>query len=239
MTQTKTQPIIGIAPSFDDGTVIPGKPIDRIFLRRDYTQILAAVGATPLILNPDMSLMSIIALCDGIIISGGEDIDPSRYGAQRFPQTRRTEPAERFEWETELIEACDEAHTPILGICYGMQRLNVHYGGTLIQDIPTYLPENIGHDNTLHTVTFEHEFLGMKEKGIHEINSRHHQAVEYLADGFTACAVAPDGIVEAIEGRGHYGMQWHPESDETGAHVYRVFIEKCMEKKAALDQPQL
>ena len=120
-----------------------------------------------------------------------------------------------------------------------MQRLNVHYGGTLIQDIPTYLPENIGHDNTLHTVTFEHEFLGMKEKGIHEINSRHHQAVEYLADGFTACAVAPDGIVEAIEGRGHYGMQWHPESDETGAHVYRVFIEKCMEKKAALDQPQL
>jgi len=221
-------PIIGIVPSFDDGTVIPGASIDRLFLRREYTSVLASVGATPIILSPDMPLMSIVALCDGVVISGGEDIDPSHYGQKQMPQTRRHEPAERFEWETLLIEACDGAHLPILGICYGMQRLNVHYGGTLLQDIPMLVPQNVGHDKTSHDITFEKEFLGMKEKGVHKINSRHHQAIDVLADGFEVCATANDGVIEAVAGKGHFGMQWHPESDETGARVYRSFVEHCL-----------
>ena len=63
---------------------------------------------------------------------------------------------------------------------------------------------------------------------IHEINSRHHQAVDQLAEGFQIAAVAPDGVIEAIEGHGHFGIQWHPESDATGAHIYRAFVEHCM-----------
>lgn len=239
MTQTKNQPIIGIVPCFDDGTTIPGGAIDRLYLRREYTSLLASVGAVPIILNPDMPLENVVAMCDGIVISGGEDIIPELYAAERIPEVVKVEPVERFEWETQLIEACDRAGVSILGICYGMQLLNVHYGGTLIQDIPTYLPENVGHDNVIHSVTFEHEFLGMRASGVHEINSRHHQAIEQLAYGFTVCATAPDGVIEAIEGHGHFGMQWHPESDETGAHVYRAFIERCLEKKIAIDQPQL
>ncbi len=222
-------PVIGIVPSFDTGgQFIPSSTIERQFIRREYSYMLAQVGAIPIILNPDMSMEAVTQLCDGVVISGGADIAPRMYGQKKLPVIKRTEPIERFRWEKRLIQTCDKAHLPILGICYGMQRLNVHYGGTLLQDIPSMLPENIGHDNVMHDVTFHCDFLGMKHLGMHAINSRHHQAIDRLADGFEVCATAPDGIIEAIHGRGHYGMQWHPESDETGARVYRSFIEHCV-----------
>jgi putative glutamine amidotransferase len=219
--------------------MIRGGAIERIYLRREYTSLLASVGAVPLILNADMQLEDTLALCDGIVISGGEDIPPELYAAERIPEVVRVEPIERFEWETGLIEACDREKVPILGICYGMQRLNVHYGGTLIQDIDSYLPENVGHWRTMHDITFTHDFLSMRETGVHEINARHHQAIGRLAEGFNVCATAPDGIIEAIEGHGHYGMQWHPESDSTGAHVYRSFAEECLRRKNSIDPVQL
>jgi putative glutamine amidotransferase len=229
MKKTNTKPFIGIVPSFDEGNRIPagGGNIKRIYIRHEYMHLLAQVGAVPLVLNPDMTYEEITELCDGIVLSGGEDIDPTLYGQEKIPQPRRRyiEPSHRYEWESGLINACDKAGVSILGICYGMQRLNVHYGGTLIQDIPTFMPDNIGHDHTTHHITFDHDFLSMKETGVHEINSRHHQAIDRLAEGFTVCAAAPDGIIEAIQGYGHFGMQWHPESDETGAHIYRAFIE--------------
>lgn len=243
MKDTKTKPIIGIVPSFDEGVRIPvgGGNVKRIYVRHDYAHMLAQVGALPIVLNPDMTYEEITMLCDGVVLSGGEDIDPALYGQDKIPlpEIRCIEPRSRFDWETVLIEACDKAGVPILGICYGMQRLNVHYGGTLIQDIASYLPENVGHWNTLHDITFAYDFLGMKETGVHEINSRHRQAIERLAGGFCVCAVAPDGIIEAIEGHGHYGMQWHPESDETGAHVYRAFVEECLRRKNTIDPVQL
>jgi putative glutamine amidotransferase len=170
-------------------------------------QLIASVGAIPIVLNPDMTMDVIMELCDGIVISGGEDIEPHFYNAEPIPTLRPYEPAPRFVWEKSLIEACDEAGVSILGICYGMQRLNVHYGGTLIQDISTYHPDNVGHDWTTHKLRFERDFLGMKSTGVHQIDSRHHQAIERLAEGFVVSAVAPDGIIEAIEGHGHYGMQ--------------------------------
>ena len=239
MLKAENRPVIGIVPSFDNGVVIPGGAIDRLFLRREYTSLLASVGAVPLILNPDMPHEDIMEVCDGIVISGGEDIAPELYAAERILEVERVEPVERFEWETGLIEACDQEKVPILGICYGMQRLNIHYGGTLIQDIPRYLPDNVGHWKAMHEITFAHNFLGMKEAGVHKINSRHHQAIERLAEGFTVCATAPDGVIEAIEGHGHFGMQWHPESDMTGAHVYRGFIEECLRRNDSIDRVQL
>lgn len=234
MSSQNKQPVIGIVPSFDDGTLIPAKDgkVGRIYLRHEYSRMLQSVGAVPLILNPNMSLMSIVALCDGIVISGGEDIDPATYNEEPITQLRTIEPRVRFDWEHELIKACDEVSLPILGICYGIQRLNVHYGGTLIQDIPTYMPENVGHDVSMHEITFLHDFLGIPANTTKLINSRHHQAINRLADGFKVSAEAADGIIEAIEGYGHYGMLWHPESDETGAHVYRAFIENCLSRRS-------
>lgn len=221
--------VIGIVPSFDEGEHIPagGGQVKRLYIRHEYAAMLASVGAIPLILNPNMELNDIVSFCDGIVISGGEDIDPVLYQQQPITQPKRRflEPQTRFDWETKLIRACDAARAPILGICYGMQRLNIHYGGSLLQDIATELPDNVGHDNTEHTVTLHGEFLGMK--GVQTVASRHHQAIANLAEGFRVVAEAPDGIIEAIEGNGHYGMQWHPESDETGAHTYRAFVEIC------------
>jgi putative glutamine amidotransferase len=228
---TIPQPVIGIVPSFDEGNNIPaGGDVKRVYIRHEYMQQLAAAGALPIILHPDMTAESITNLCDGIVISGGEDIEPHFYGKDPLPSTRFNEPKARFIWEMELIEACDKSQIPILGICYGLQRLNVHYGGTLIQDIPTALPDNIGHDVTQHDVTFTREFLTMN--GTKTIASRHHQAIDALAEGLEVAATAPDGIIEAVEGHGHYGMQWHPESDSTGLHVYRAFVDHCLNKKS-------
>lgn len=225
----KRSPVIGIVPSFDDGQLFsPYSTIERQYIRREYSYMLAQIGAIPLILNPDMQLSAITEMCNGIVISGGADIQPRLYGQKRLSVVQRVEPMKRFRWETKVIQACDTAGMHILGICYGMQRLNVHYGGTLLQDIPTMIPDNVGHDNQMHDVTFHQDFLGMRHLGVHSINSRHHQAIDQLASGFEICATASDGIIEAIRGHGHYGMQWHPESDETGAHVYRAFVEKCM-----------
>ena len=239
MNETKNKPVIGLTPSFDNGDHFPDSGVRRIYLRREYMEMILAVGAFPFILDPVMPIEEIMSICDGIIISGGENIDPTFYGSEQKMYTDMTEPLERTGWENKLIAAGDDSQLPILGICYGMQLLNVHYGGTLMQHVDTYLPDNVGHWQTVHPISFTHEFLGMKEKGVHNINSRHRQAIASLADGFKVCATAPDGIIEAIEGRGHYGMQWHPESDETGAHVYRAFVEECLRRKNAIDPVQL
>ncbi len=228
MHKIKNMPVIGIVPSFDEGSqFIPAGSIERQFIRREYSYMLAQVGAVPIILNPDMRMSAVVDLCDGIVISGGADIAPRLYGQKRLPEVKRTEPIKRFRWEEKLINACDTMALPILGICYGMQRLNVHYGGTLIQDIPRMVPDTIGHDNTLHNITFHGDFLGMRRTGVHQVNSRHHQAIDRLGDGLKIVATASDGVIEAVHGHDHFGMQWHPESDETGAHVYRAFVKHC------------
>lgn len=227
------KPVIGIVPSFDDGEgaiYFPGPKTERLYIRSEYTHVLASVGAVPVILSPDMSLDAIAELCDGIVISGGFDIAAVTYGEEQLTD-EPVEPIKRYMWEEVLIAACDKAQIPILGICYGMQRLNLYYGGSLYQDINTSLSENIGHMETIHTVTFTDSFLGISEGTVSQVNSRHHQAVDRLADGWHVCAMAPDGIIEAAEGHGHFGMQWHPESDETGAHTYRAFVEACWQNK--------
>lgn len=223
------QPILGIVPSFDEGQGNAWSDgAKRLFLRRDYFATLSNVGATPVILSPDMDIQQVVELCDGIIISGGADIDPSRYGQKKIEQVVIMEPAERFDWEEQLIRACDEAGLPILGICYGMQRLNVHYGGDLIQHIPLVVGDQVEHFGAEHDVHFVDNFLGISEGETRVVASRHHQAIGRLAEGSEIVAKAEDGIVEAMRIRGHYGMQWHPESDTTGVHVYRAFVEACM-----------
>ncbi len=224
--------VVGIVPCFDDGqgpVYFPGPKTDRVYLRNEYMHVLASVGAVPLILSPEMPMSMITDLCDGVVISGGFDIATVCYDEE--PLTNEPiEPIKRYMWEEILIEACDRESIPILGICYGMQRLNLFYGGTLLQDIELLVPENIGHIETKHAVTFQKNFLGLSAGKTYTIESRHHQAVDALADGWEVCASAPDGVIEAMHGRGHFAMQWHPESDETGMHIYRAFVEHCHDR---------
>ena len=222
------RPVIGITPALDLAKKLPDSHATH-YLRRTYTEVLSEVGAVPLILNLDMTIESILELCDGIVISGGEDIDPLIYGEEPLKVPGRLgEPTIRVNWERQLIDACDSVGMPILGICYGMQLLNIHYGGSLYQDIPLELPDSISHELTHHDIKFTDDFLGYSAGDVRDVESRHHQAVHDIAPGFEACAVAPDGIVEAFRGRGHFGMQWHPESDLTGVRVYRSFVEACV-----------
>ncbi|MEO7904480.1 MAG: gamma-glutamyl-gamma-aminobutyrate hydrolase family protein, partial [Candidatus Saccharimonadales bacterium] len=119
----------------------------------------------------------------------------------------------------------------ILGICYGEQLLNIHYGGTLDQDV-TIRENAVDHGKSeqaaMHRVTFSEDFLGYSKGQQITVAARHHQAVATLAPGFVAVAYADDGCIEAIAGNGHVGVQWHSESDNTAPQIYGQFIQRCI-----------
>lgn len=233
---SKKYPVIGIVPSLNPGTMHPhGAPI--WYLRRTYTDVLKNVGAIPVMVTPDMPVGAVLALCGGVVISGGEDINPSLYGKDRLESKDfGLEPIERSEWELQLIRECEALNMPILGICYGMQLINVCYGGTLTQDIASERPWSDNHWLTEHQVHFDQDYLGFEAGAVKSIESRHHQAVDVLGEGVEVCATAPDGTVEAIRRGNSWGMQWHPESDLTGVHVYRAFVEQCMPALESTDE---
>lgn len=230
MSSKTTTPVIGITPHFDNGVKLP-KAGRSMILRREYTEAIAAVGGTPLVLNPSMSVEIVLSLCDGLVLSGGEDVPAHLYGATQTLYLE--EPLERVEWETKLIRAFRHAKKPILGVCYGMQLLAVVNGGALHQDIDTEIPDVLVHHNAVtnasmkHMVTFSDDFLGFTAGQQVEVASRHHQAVALVPGEFHVAAKAPDGVIEAIRGDRVYGIQWHPESDETAMRIYRSFVKLC------------
>lgn len=212
--------------SFDkSGLVRPN--VDYNLIRREYSKQLQTAGASPIFLDNTIDPEVAAELCDGIVISGGEDIEP-RFYKQDNRHVKATEPGERTEWERKLIDACDQRGVRILGVCYGSQLLNVHYGGTLYQDIAAETGSMLDHGKStgaaMHKVTFKNDFLGFSMGQTVRSVSRHHQAVNKLGRGFDVAAVAEDGIVEAISGNGHFGVQWHAESDGTAGKIYGAFV---------------
>lgn len=227
------QPVIGITMCLDHSDRIT-RGVEYNYVRREYSQALNRAGAQPIFLDPSIDPMVAAQLCDGVVISGGEDMDPALYG-QSKRGTRNEESRTRTDWERQLIAACDEWEVPILGICYGEQLLNVHYGGTLYQDIADDYGSNLGHGSSAtpaqHTVTFEKDFLGYVRGQKVTVTARHHQAIDRVAQDLDVVARADDGCIEAIMGNGHLGIQWHAESDSSGEMIYGGFVELCAAKK--------
>jgi putative glutamine amidotransferase len=194
----------------------------------DYLESIRRNGGEPRVLTageitPEAALASI----DGLLLTGGTDVDPARYGQPAHPSVTQVEPA-RDEFELALANGAVAADMPVLAICRGLQLLNVARGGTLVQDIPSEVPGAVTHDVPTPPYAIAHEVWLSKDtllwQLMHEklaendscpVNSRHHQAVARVAPGFEVCATAPDGIVEALEApaqRFCLGVQWHPEN---------------------------
>lgn len=234
------KPIIGISPSYD----IENK---RIFLNKQYIDAVIESGGIPFVLpltnDPEIVLKTIEQI-DGLILSGGTDIDPECYGEANTGKSLEICPL-RDESEETLIRLALEADIPVLGICRGMQALNVFCGGSLIQDIPSEHGFSVIHrldkpEIAFHSINVEKssplsDSMGF---GTHTINSYHHQAVKNIAPDFSVCAVSEDGIIESIYHKNKkfiLGVQWHPERDRDIAtenkKIVDHFIKICCETK--------
>lgn len=241
------RPIIGIATQTLDA--IPGQlPICWV-MGQKYVRVLTDAGAAPwiipLIQDDAATLRAIYEHLDGFFITGGVDVDPSHYGETRTQRCGRSDPPR--DWtELQLIRWAMEDQKPVLGVCRGIQIINVAGGGTLYQDLSFQCPKAIRHDYfpsvedgftrdmLVHPVAVEarshlHRLL---DAGEVNVNSMHHQGIKTLGSGLVASAVAPDGLIEAAEGtNGQFllAVQWHPEeladSQPGMLRLFTAFVE--------------
>jgi putative glutamine amidotransferase len=188
--------------------------LEAALLPAGYPRLVQAAGGLAAMLPPDDPAYAagVVARLDGLVIAGGPDVDPSRYGAERDPRCG-PEARARDGWELALIEAALDSGTPLLGICRGMQLLNVALGGTLVQHIEGHV-EAVGVFGR-HGVRPVPGSLcaGLVGEEV-SVPTYHHQAVERLGTGLVPSAYAKDGTVEAVELPGPpwaLGVQWHPE----------------------------
>ncbi len=195
------------------------------FLRARYLQAIQEAGGVPLVLPLAVSRAQhrfLLQRLDGLLVTGsGSDLAPQFYGeSQQYPFQQMSE--ERARLELGLSKLAFEDQVPTLGICGGMQSMNVALGGTLIQDIPAQIATKIQHlqknsaEHTVHFIDIEAKTLLRRiiKKPRIRVNSSHHQSVKAIPKSFQISAVASDGIIEAIEAEGHpfwLGVQWHPE----------------------------
>ena len=215
-------PLVALTASSKSATT-PAK-YSRVRVNEAYVRALQSVGLVPLVIPPSLSpdeARAVVAQVAGVVLSGGEDVDPARYGAARHPATQKSK-AGRDATEIALVEAARDARRPLLGICRGMQVLNVALGGTLVQDLGMLRPGEIGHalessrTHRVHGITILSGSRLAAAVGTLaiDVNSIHHQAVDQLAPSLRATAYAPDGVVEAAETTGAWwtlAVQWHPE----------------------------
>ena len=196
----------------------------------DYRQAVLHVGGDVQLVDASMAPGEVIEGIDGLLLTGGEDVGPARYGEAPHPSVVDVDPA-RDEFEIALVSEARRRNLPIFAICRGIQVLNVACGGTLVQDIPSEVAGALEHRWTVpphkpydlaHEVWVDKDTLlarlmreRLSDTDACEANSRHHQAVTKLADRFRVSATAPDGVIEAIEdpsARFCLGVQWHPEN---------------------------
>ncbi len=234
------KPIIGLTPQYDYER-------NRVWIGPNYLNAIRRAGGVPLLLplQADKEELTVAAnLCDGILFTGGPDIDPFRFGEETIRQGGVVVP-ERDKMEEDLFDIVIQTGKPVLGICRGIQILNVFLGGTIYQDIPAQFPSDLsiahsqqsGNSVLTHSVlvkegTLLSEILG---KDYLKVNSFHHQAVKDVAPVLKVAGVSVDSLIEALylpEHRFFLGVQWHPEhlfdTNEDALHIFKAFINACM-----------
>jgi len=211
---------------------------DRAFVYTTYVDSLRRAGAVPVLIPPQPeNARELIEDLDGLLLAGGDDCDPAVYGETPHPSVEPMDPRRQANDFT-LARAARERGIPTLGICLGVQVMNVAAGGTLIQDIASSIDTEIDHaseptDRHRHEVFIEANthlanILGARELNV---NSSHHQAIGRVAESLRVTAHAPDGIVEGLEDPGHpfyVGVQWHPEDmarEESASALFGAFVE--------------
>jgi putative glutamine amidotransferase len=244
------RPIIGVPTQNlqSIGGVSQEIPPSWVMSHRYVRAITAAGGgAVPWLvpaLDDDLdTLRAIYDELDGVFLPGGADIEPASYGAERHSSCDRSDPA-RDRVELELVRWAMKDRKPVLGVCRGLQIINLAAGGTLVQDLNALRPDSIKHDyfpfrdgysrdHLAHAVrvtqgTRLERLMGEAE---FQVNSMHHQGIERLGRGLVASAVAPDGVIEGVETRDDYflvGVQWHPEvlieNDPKTRRLFEEFI---------------
>ena len=229
------KPIIAITPSYDE---------TRVAIGRRYMDAVQQSGGTPILLNLtfDADVMEHYAqIADGFLFTGGDDVAPGEYG-ETVHEGFGDYCLERDKLELPLVKRVMELGKPIMGICRGIQTINVACGGTLYQDLPIEFSKKMSHrqgppySNPTHTVSvMEGTILyDILKDTTCDVNSMHHQAVKKLAEGWIVSALAPDGTIEAIELPDYsfaLGLQWHPEQlfpvNEKAQLIFKRFIEEC------------
>ena len=231
-----TRPIIGITVDIENDGFLSSP--------HSYFSSVEKSGGLPLIipfLENDDTIDRLVALCDGFLFSGGNDIAPERYGENKIEQCGEIAPL-RDELEFKLLDKLLKTEKPILAVCRGAQLINVAFGGTLIQDIPTESPSSVSHRQTEPKFSHSHSvnvkegtpLFDLVKKTRIPANSFHHQAIKTLADGLQVMATADDGVIEAVwhtEKRYIRAYQWHPERlfdiDQNSVAIFEDFIKSC------------
>lgn len=222
-------PLIGIStselrtPDRVDRDPDAEPPQRELALGLDYPISVAAGGGIPVVLPPQLDLaLDMVARLDGLMLSGGPDLDPALYAAPPHEHLGPIEPA-TDRWELALLHAALDRGIPVLAICRGMQLLNVAYGGSLWQDIPSELGIGEKHRQKARGSEVTHDVIvepgtrlaSVVRPGTIAVNSFHHQAVQRLGEGLVITARDEDGLVEAVEDPARpfvVGVQWHAES---------------------------
>jgi len=214
---------------------------DYVALCRNYVDVISLADGIPLMLPPipisEDAIFEQLSKIDVLVLSGGNDVNPIWYGEE--PTTLLEAVVdERDAYELELIKMAEKMHLPILGICRGLQILNVAYGGSLFQDL-SFSPASIDHRQKARSHEPSHSVDIKKDSILHSIfqeekiftNSYHHQAIKTLGKGFTVSATSKDGIIEGIEKMGStpiIAVQWHPEmmalKDSVMLKLFRYFL---------------
>ncbi|HWL52071.1 MAG TPA: gamma-glutamyl-gamma-aminobutyrate hydrolase family protein [Chthoniobacteraceae bacterium] len=218
----------------------------HLMLRKAYLEAILRAGGVPVILPwvPEERIASLCDRLDGLVLTGGEDVNPLLYGQEPDPALGTVDTG-RDAFELALTRHWLKLERPLLGICRGLQVLQVAVGGTLVQDLASLWPGAIRHGNKgprgnpVHEITLQPGTLLAKLTGVEgtlAVNSIHHQAVEQVGAGYRVAAQAGDGVIEAVEaedGRPVLAVQWHPEEleDAAAARLFAGFIALAREQR--------